>query len=464
MARSAAQNWGDALVIASGSPAVPATHISTLIPMQRGTVSAPVPADRPASGRRARARATLTSTPGRFAAAMVAILAIGLAYAAVALAGAVQRDNAVDRMRTTSGPLTVSAQSLYRSLFDADATAAAAFLSGGTEPKELRDRYDNDIAAASAALADISGDPTANRSSINTLTANLPVYAGLVETARADNRAGLPVGAAYLREASALMHSTLLGAATSVNRAESDGMEADRAAGAGFPWLALPLGVALIVVLAVTARLLARRTNRVFNIGVTTAILAVAISMIWMVASWGAATRHLDKARTDGSAQVKVLVTIRIAVLEARADESLTLVARGSDTEFEQDFQQVLTRILGKTNATGFLNSAQADATDPAVRKLISSVSTDLKGWQAAHKTLRQLDDAGDYPRAVQMATQERDTNLARAIDLTSKHFTAQGAAAASAQSGEAAAVTVLIALALVAATIGVQRRIAEYR
>jgi len=135
----------------------------------------------------------------------------------------------------------------------------------------------------------------------------------------------------------------------------------------------------------------------------------------------------------------------------------------------------VLTRILGKTNATGFLTSAQADATDPAVRKLISSVSTDLKGWQAAHKTLRQLDDAGDYPRAVQMATQERigdttpyfdrvDTNLARAIDLTSKHFTAQGAAAASAQGGEAAAVTVLIALALVAATIGVQRRIAEYR
>ena len=457
-------------MIASGPPAATATRDAVAIPAQRGGLQ-----HDPVTGRRARLRATIASTPGRFATAMVAILIVGLAYGASALTGAIQRDSAISRVRTTSNPLTVQAQSLRRSLYDADATAAAAFLSGGAEPLKLRQQYNNDIAAASAALATLAGDPTANRASIAQLAANLPVYAGLVETARADNRSGLPVGAAYLREASSLMHSTLLPASTSVYKSESDGLDADRHSGASFPWVAVPLGLILLGVLVATARLLARRTNRVLNVGVTTALLTVALSMIWMLASWGAAAAHLNKAQSTGSAQAKGLITIRTAVLQARGDESLTLVARGSGGEYEDDFNSTMGRLLGKNKATGFLTSAQADATDPEVRKLISSATAAVRNWQTAHKKLRDLDDSGKYPEAVAMAIGSDptdtpayftsvDASLSRAIDLVSDDFSDQATAAAEAQIGEAAAVAILIIIALLAATVGIQRRIAEYR
>ncbi len=406
---------------------------------------------------------------------MIIIILIGVAYATASLTGALQRTGAVDRLRTGSGPLTVSAQSLYRSLYDADATAAAAFLSGGAEPPELRTRYQNDIAAASGALARVARQGSADPAALATLTENLPVYTGLIETARTDNRAGYPVGAAYLREASALMRNTLLPAAQRVYKTEFDAVDGDRSAAAEFPWIALPLGVLLLVLLAATARLLTRRTNRLVNIGVFLALLAITISLIWTVSAWGAAATDLHRSATTGSNQVKGLVNIRIAVLEARGDESLTLVARGTGGSYEDEFNQTMNRLLGKSTATGWLTSAQADATDPQVRKLISSAATDLKDWQQSHQTLRKLDDSGKYPEAVAMAIGDRssdtpayfnrvDSHLAEAIGLASTASTTQATAAADALNGEGGVVTVIILAAVAAAAIGLQRRIAEYR
>src|SRR6185436_4832887 len=88
-------------------------------------------------------------------------------------------------------PLAAAAQQVYRSLSDADATAASAFLAGGIEPDALRQRYQRDIAQAGAALAkassDVGGVPEA-QDQVQQLNQQLPVYAALVETARANNR------------------------------------------------------------------------------------------------------------------------------------------------------------------------------------------------------------------------------------------------------------------------------------
>src|SRR6266581_7886662 len=110
-------------------------------------------------------------------------------------------------------------QQIYRALSDADATAASAFLSGGLEPIAARRRYQADIAQAAAHLESATaaaGHSPAARD-LARLSAGLPVYAGEVETARADNRLGLPLGAAYLREASSLMRGALLPAARDVS-------------------------------------------------------------------------------------------------------------------------------------------------------------------------------------------------------------------------------------------------------
>ena len=129
------------------------------------------------------------------------------------------------------------------SLSDADATAAAAFLSSAAEPPQLRQRYQADIADASAALAAASapGDRHLGRGPVARISAALPVYTGLVETARTQNRLNLPVGAAYLREASALMRDELLPAATELYRSETAQLDRDLSAGSAFPWLTVPL-------------------------------------------------------------------------------------------------------------------------------------------------------------------------------------------------------------------------------
>src|SRR5690349_14302522 len=80
--------------------------------------------DRPAGVRRLVARAR--STPGRLTSLMVGLLALGLAAGVVGLVGSVTRSSLIQGVRTTSGPLTVQAQELYRALSDADATAASA--------------------------------------------------------------------------------------------------------------------------------------------------------------------------------------------------------------------------------------------------------------------------------------------------------------------------------------------------
>ena len=68
------------------------------------------------------------------------------------------------------------------------------------------------------------------------MSTQLPVYTGLVETARVYNRQGLPLGAAYLREASGLMRDKLLPAAKQLYRTETGRLADDRDGAAGFPW------------------------------------------------------------------------------------------------------------------------------------------------------------------------------------------------------------------------------------
>ena len=103
-----------------------------------------------------------------------------------------QRQSATTDVRTSSGPLAVQAEILYRSMSDADATAASAFLSTGAEPPALRTRYLNDIDAAGAALVNASAGDVADRDALRQIATGLPIYTGLVETARADNHLGLP--------------------------------------------------------------------------------------------------------------------------------------------------------------------------------------------------------------------------------------------------------------------------------
>jgi hypothetical protein len=399
----------------------------------------------------------------------------------VAVIGSAERASLVRQVGTGSGPLTVQAQQLYRSLSDADATAAAAFLSSGAEPAALRDRYQADIAAASAALATATASREGDSIAIAQIAQSLPVYTGLVETARTYNRLNLPVAGAYLKEASGLMRDRLLPAADQLYRADSVRLAADRDAASALPWLAILLILLTLAGLVVAQVYLVRRTRRLINIGLAAATAAGLVALIWLGASWIGVTANLTASHRDGSAQVALVANARIAALQARANEALTLVARGSGAEFEKTFVEKMTALAGADGTGGLLAQARAQATDPAVRDALAAAAAAVTDWRAVHQKLRGLDDGGQYPQAVRLAIGDPgiaggdpasaasafnrvDHELANAINWANATFDDRARAADAATTGAAIGLAILTVILVAGLIVGLQQRIAEYR
>jgi hypothetical protein len=414
-------------------------------------------------------------TARRLALWMVVLVVLGLAAGITAVTSVQSRAGFVDEVTTRGGPLVVAAQDLYRSLSDADATAASAFLTDGPEPAELRARYQTDIANAGAALAEaasgVNQGPAAE--AVAVLSTQLPVYAGLVETARTANRQGLPVGAAYLREATGVMRERLLPAAQQLFDAVSRQRDEARESAARFPGFALVLGLAALAGLVVFQVWLTRRTNRLFNVGLVVATVAGVASVLWLVLSWGSASGHLDASDRDGSAQVALLSEARITALQARSDEAHTLVARGAGSAYEETYQEHLAALAGEGG--GLLGEAREQATIQRARAAVDAAIDAATAWQEAHGEVRRLDDEGDYPGAVELAigldegsagsTSGRlDEALADGISAGNERFAQEADQAGGALGGVGIGLGLLTGLMLIGVVVGVQQRLAEYR
>ena len=99
-----------------------------------------------------RARRAARPTPLTLRWTLIGLVGVSLLWGAVAAWTVAQHTAAADDVVTTIEPLSVDAQQIYRALSDADATAATSFLSGGLEPRPVRDRYLADIARATGRL------------------------------------------------------------------------------------------------------------------------------------------------------------------------------------------------------------------------------------------------------------------------------------------------------------------------
>lgn len=439
------------------------------------------PAAPPARARRfAELNELARTTPGVLAGLMVALVLVSALAGVFTALGVQSRSDALDDLSTRSGPLSVAAQQIYRSLSDADATATGAFLSGGREPAEQRTRYQDDIAQAETAIAVAvaahePADVTRAGSPLATLTAQLSVYTGLVETARANNLQGLPVGAAYQREASNLMRSTLLPAAAELYRAEAAQVAADQDSAAAVPVLEIACGVLALGALFFAQRHLRRSTNRVFNVGLLVATAATLVSLLWVLFATLGVVANVSASRENGSTQTDVLARARIATLAARADETLTLVARGSGTRFEQHYGKVRLELAGADGTGGLLAEARALATDDVVRAEVDSAAEHQRAWHQVHLAIRGEDDAGRYPEAVQLATGRADTgaaaladrvddDLRAAIARTTATFEDEVRQAGNALTGAVLGVVLLAVVAAVGAVVGIWQRLKEYR
>lgn len=400
-------------------------------------------------------------------------VAASLLWGAVAALTASQRASAARNVVAMSEPLSYDAEQIYQSLSDASATEAAAFLAG-IEPPAARSRYLADIARAEAFLeAATAAGNQGSRSKLTVLSAGIPVYTGEVETARADNLQGLPVGAAFLGEASSLMNTELLPAAGQLYRQENVQLSAADAAATGLPFPAITAAVAAAGLLLWAQRRVRKHSRRSFNRGLLMSSAALLVSFGWLLAALIVARVQLLDARDQGSTPVQALAQADIAVLRAHADESLTLINRSGDDANQADFV-ALERQLGPGPGTLLTAAASAAGGSPGAQQATAAVAA-APAWFTTHARVRALDDNGEYDAAVQLAIgsgpassgtlfRPVETGLTTAISVDESAFSTAARRGNNALSGlEAAMITAAVVMAGGCAW-GLTRRLSEYR
>ncbi|WP_374323147.1 hypothetical protein [Streptomyces sp. AP-93] len=428
-----------------------------------------------------RLRAAATTEPGRLRIVGAALAALVLLFGAVAVWEISGRVTAADDVVGRSQPLSADAASIYRSLADADTASSSGFLAGGQEPREVRSRYEKDIANASRLLVNAAASTTAgedSRKQITLLSEQLPRYAGLIEQARATNKQGLPLGGAYLRYANEQMSTQLLPAAQRLYEAETGRLYNDYDEARALPLASLGAGLLALAALFWAQRRNYRRTNRVLNHGLVAATTASLVLLLWLAAGHTVARSGLSEARTDGQESLKVLNDARIASLQARANENLTLVSRGAvlaedkkSDKYDVDYSNDM-----KALDAGLATAAKL-ADDTAGRDPVSRAAEGVKQWKELHAAARETDLKGDYQGAVgQVIGDENhkkptgtafdtvDASLEEAVAHEQREFTRAARDGLRALDGLVTGTAALAVVGAVAALLGIGRRLSEYR
>ena len=282
----------------------------------------------------------------------------------------------------------IRVQKIQSNLLSADATATNAFLVGGLEPPAQRAVYDQALSSTSSLIVEASQAQPADAAALSALNQHVVGYAATIEQARANNRQGLPVGAQYLRNASADLRSTALPILD--NLVSSNATRAAEHMDPPiyiyiFPVISL---LALIGVIVVQVWL-ARRFRRTINVG----MLACAVVLLVITAGALLAALQLNSTLnsiSSGSfAAVNTAADARIDANNAKSNESLTLIARGSGQAFEDAW---------RSSAESVADNVQRLTDRPEL----------MSQWQAytdVHSEIRALDNGGKWDSAVSLAT-----------------------------------------------------------
>jgi hypothetical protein len=432
-------------------------------------------------------RAAATTEPGRLRVIGLLLTLLVVAFGAVTAWQITDRSAAADDVVNRSEPLSSRAADIYRYLADADTTAAGGFLAGRQDPPEALARYQQDIDYAAKYIVEAAASSEGSdraKVQIRILNEQLPVYTGWIERARANNRLGYPVGGSYLRLANKKMTTEILPAANRLYGIETARLDSDYSDAKALPWAAWGLGVVALGGLGWAQYRSYRRTNRVFNQGMVAGSLATAVVLLWLVVGHSVARSGLTDSYENGARSLQVLNRARIETLQARANENLTLVARGSGKTYNDNYQREIQDLAGKKadGRTGLLAQALAIADDDKGSEPVTEAMKDAKVWYALNATARKNDDSGDYQDALAQTiggelkdhTQATkytalcfdgvDDNLQKAVAHEHGEFQQAANNGRGALGGLAAGAALLAVLGAAAALVGIGRRLSEYR
>ena len=352
-----------------------------------------------------------TTTPGRILTMGIVLAILGGLTAFATSTTINNRQTQLTTVLNHTEPLAFAAGELYTTLSIADAAAATAFIAG-SEPRAVRQRYEQAITDAAAAVtraaSGLTDEPLVGL--LGRINAQLATYTGLVETARTNNRMGNPVGSSYLSEASALMQRSILPDAQLLYEETSARVDAETSTATRIPAPVIIVLTATVCFGAFAHRWLARHTRRRINIGLIAGGLAILLMIFWVGTALTISTAGSRSAKNTAAASLRSVTNLAITAQQARADETLSLIRRGDEDirqpSFEQRVQvmrEQLAHYLERKDAIAKNDLADADQL--------------LTNWLKADQRINAYTAVGDYRAATAVALGTREDDSTPAFD-----------------------------------------------
>ena len=351
-------------------------------------------------------RLVVASTPTRLSVLRAGFIVLALVFAVVGAFGVNRRANAINEVRTASRQL-LALQDIQVRIVHADAIASSSYLRSGQEDPAQRTAYLDEIAKAGDGLVAVSAAAkSADLEQLSTASRLLGSYVGLVEQARANNRQGFPVGAAYQRQANGIVSNadpdtpdivSSLRAVEESQRAQiNDSLASAHRAGI---WLHVT-GWLLFIALVVGSWWMWRTFRRVVNLPIAVALLVLFLLLLIGGIKQAAAVSDADDAVGTQLAGADKAAQARAAAFEARSQEALTLINRGNGAANEVNWQlgnDVVTREM--SNTLGSDDGLSSDA------------ASAYASYAEAHIEIRELDNAGNWDQAVAVSLGTQKTS-----------------------------------------------------
>jgi hypothetical protein len=458
--------------------------------------TAPSSARRSLRDRAEQARTRSRTTPGHL---QMLVMAIGATAGVLFLTGTatlVAAQRSVANMRHETVPAIVGAQRIHATLADADRAEANAFLSGAIEAAGPHHQYEADIAAAMRELEQAAEQASGNAAvgrQIQAISVQITQYTTLVDIARADNQQGFPVGAAYLRQASQLMHRPGDGILASVDQLgdldaqDLGGENTTLVVTLGAALLYGGVAVALLALLVHSQRFLRARFRRRRS----RPLLVASGLLVLLSASFAAegvlTAQALVMAEGQDYNRLLNIWHMRSLVYDANGNESLSLIARGNGDAFDRTFQSNTTRLVDRPMTDELVDQAASGdvrfnglladelvASSGTERDAALDVVRAYRRFMGVDATLRARSQQGDHESATRLALGARpgqvgaafaglDAALGRTIATAQDRFDRATALAEYTLLGQIAMQLLAIVIVLLAYR-GLKPRIDEYR
>ncbi len=467
---------------------------------------------------RARRRPPAT-TPQRIRLLAAMAAALALVFGLVVTQGVAAVRGGLRDIGHRAGPQVVATSDLYFALNDMDAQVANVLLVGDERDlgvgrakaleiyEQRRRQADTDLQQATAIGA---GDPT-SRQAIRAVLDTLGRYEALTAQAilvdgDAHHAAGRPPkkALALYRQATDLLKTGLLPAATSLTKANSGALEhtyeTTRSRTRRTIALTALSGLAVAGAMAALQIVLARRFHRRFNPLLLLATLATGVVTIAGLSMFSTESEHLRVAKKDAFDSVVALSQARAIGYDANADESRYLVDPARGQEYEQAFLAKTQQLAGLPSVSlasypaalagardayerdhtaigwgGYLGTEFHNITFPGERDLAERTLDGFLAYQQDDPRMRALSRQGRIQDAVRFNTaytpgnsnydfDRYDRSLDSLIGLNRSYFQRSIAAGEDDIGGWSLIPWAAMIAVIVLAAAGIRPRLAEYR